>query len=122
MKRQLTAVLAIGVMAAGCTTSQVQKIQSASANFQASVASINADIAAIAPNVYTACADIQKYAGLIIPFIPTNGKAPQYVAAANGAINAYCQNVPTDIQTAAVATAAAAKAALNGYNQVKAGS
>lgn len=112
-----TLVLALALGA--CTSTQVTKIQDASANFQKSVAAINAGIAAVAPNVARGCADVQKYAMLIIPFIPKNGKAEQYVDAANGAINAYCQNIPTDIQTTAQAVAAAAVAARNGYNQVK---
>lgn len=112
-------ILVIAVALGGCSSNQVAKIQAASANYQAAVASINADIAATAPVVFKGCADLQKWAALIAPFIPNSGKAQQYFGAANGALNGYCQTVPTDIQGTAAAVAAAAVQAQAGYNQVK---
>src|SRR5262249_2121427 len=97
------------------------KIQSFSANYQAAVASINADIAATAPVVAQGCADLQKWAMLIGPFVSNNGKAQQYFGAANGAITGYCQAVPTDINGTPATVARAASQAQAGYYQVKAG-
>jgi hypothetical protein len=114
-------LLAGAVALAGCSAGSVEKIKSATDNFNTNVAAINASIATVAPTVATGCADLQKWAMLIAPFVPNSGKAQQYFGAANGAINGYCQNVPTDISSTASAVAAAAKAAQDGYNQVKAG-
>jgi hypothetical protein len=116
------ACLLLGAFAvAGCSSSSVEKIKTATDNFNTNVAAINGSIAAVAPTVAQGCADIQKWAMLIAPFVPNSGKAQQYFGAANGAINGYCQNVPTDINSTAAAVASAAKAAQDGYNQVKAG-
>lgn len=113
-------IIALCVSLAGCANF-VQKVQTFSTNYQATIASINADIAATSPLVATGCADIQKYAMLIIPFLPTSGKAPQYINAANGAINAYCQNIPQDIPGTIAAVTAAVNAAKTGYQNVKSG-
>lgn len=119
MKRFAPVLLAL--LLAGCSTAQVQKIQQASANYQAAVVAINADIAATAPLVAKGCADLQKWAMLIAPFIPNSGKAQQYFGAANGALTGYCQAIPTDINSTAAAVASAVTQAQAGYNQVKAG-
>lgn len=118
MKRVIVCALPIGILLSGCTSSQVLKIQTASANFKQSVAYINSDIAAASPLVASACADLQKWAMLIQPFIPDKGKAQQYFDAANGALVGYCQVVPTDINSTATAIAQAAMRARNGYYQV----
>ena len=113
-------IIVLTVSLGGCA-SFVQKLQSFSNNYQTTVATINTDIAASAPLVATGCADIQKYAMLIVPFLPKSGKAPQYIAAANSAINAYCQNVPTDIAGTIAAVNASVNAAKSGYASVKSG-
>lgn len=106
---------------AACSSGSVEKIKSATDNFNTNVAAINSSIAAVAPTVATGCADLQKWAMLIAPFVPNSGKAQQYFGAANGAIQGYCQNVPTDINSTASAVAAAAAQAKAGYDQVKSG-
>lgn len=113
--------LAVGVLLAGCTSSQVEKIQRASANFQASVASINAGIAAVAPTVAARCADAQKYVMLIGPFVPDKPKAKAAFEAGNAALVAYCQDVPTDIASTAAAVARAVAAARAAYDDARAG-
>lgn len=111
----LIAALALG----GCSGASVEKIKTATDNFNTNVAAVNGSIAAVAPTVASKCADLQKYAMLIAPFVPNSGKAQQYFGAANGALNGYCQNVPSDIQGTAVAVAQAVAQAQAGYNQVK---
>lgn len=110
-------ILVTGLLG-GCTTTQLQKIQTAAANYQAAVASINASIAATAPLVAKGCGDLQTVAMLIAPLVPTNAKAPKYFSAANGALNAYCQTIPTDINGTAKQVAAAVAAARDGYYNV----
>lgn len=119
MKRiLLLPVLLLTVSLGACSTTQLQKIQQLSANYQEAVVSINSAIAASAPLVAKGCGDLQTFAMLIAPFLPTNAKAPQYFSAANGALNAYCQAIPTDINSTAAAVAAAVAAARNGYYNV----
>lgn len=117
--RKIAIVLALTL--SGCSAAQVQKFQTASTNFQTVVASINADIAAVAPLVAADCADLQKWAMLLAPLVPQNGKAPQYFSAANAALNAYCQKIPTDIASTASAVFAAVTAAQQGYDSVSTG-
>lgn len=118
MRKILLFSAAISALALGGCAGTLQKIQQFSTNYQAAVVSINQDIAATAPLVAKSCGDLQTAAMLLAPFIPQNAKAPQYFAAANGALQAYCQVVPTDIYTTGVAVAAAVKAAQEGYHQV----
>ena len=118
----IAVALVCALAVAGCGDGTVKKIQSWSANYQASVVAINADIAATAPIIAKSCGDLQTAAMLIAPFVPTSGKAQQYFGAANGALSGYCTTVPTDIRSTAEAVAAAVKQAQAGYNQVKAGS
>lgn len=113
----LTLCVALG----GCSTSSLTKFNTFQTNFQTVVTGINTDIAAVAPIVAADCADLQKWAMLIIPFIPNNGKAQQYVGAANGALNAYCQNIPTDINGTATAVLKAVQAAQSGYDSISGG-
>lgn len=100
-----------------CSTTQIEKFKTASANYQAAVTAINADIAATAPLVAKGCGDLQTVAMLMAPLVPTKAKVPQYFAAANAALNSYCQAVPNDINGTAAAVFAAVKAAQAGYNQ-----
>lgn len=127
----LAALMAVSFM--GCSSNNLAKfnasvtnffsgVNTLSTNINNTIVSINADIAAQAPTVAANCADLQKAAMLIQPFLPTSGKAPQYFSAANGALTAYCTAIPTDIQGTAAAVAAAVAAAKSGYNNVKAGS
>lgn len=117
MKRfALLVGIAVASLSLGaCSTTQLEKLNTASANFQAAVATINADIAAVAPLVAKSCGDLQTAAMLLKPLVPTKAKAPQYFAAANAALTAYCQVVPTDINSTAKAVAAAVVAANAGY-------
>lgn len=119
LKLLLAAAMAFAV--AGCSNTSVEKIKAATDNFNTNVAAINASIATVAPTVAASCGDLQKWAMLIAPFVPDSGKAKQYFGAANGAIEGYCQEVPTDIMGTATAVARAAAKAKDGYNQVKAG-
>lgn len=119
MYRKLTLIVAVAsVGLVGCTTTQLEKLQQYSANYQAAVASINASIAASAPLVAKGCGDLQTLTMLIAPLIPTNAKAPQYFSAANGALTAYCQAIPNDVNGTAAALAKAIAAARNGYYNV----
>lgn len=121
MKYYRILALAASIALGGCTTGAVQKIQSWSANYQATVVAINADIAATAPLIAKACGDLQTVAMLIGPYVPNSGKALQYFGAANGALTGYCQAIPTDINGTAAALARAYAAARAGYDQVKRG-
>lgn len=114
----LVATLALAPAFGGCSKTLSDKIVTSSQNFQASVAAINGNIAAIAPTVAARCADVQKWAMLIAPFVPDSGKAQQYFGAANGALQGYCSDVPSDIGGTAVALAKAATAAKAGYDDV----
>lgn len=118
---RLVIVAAAALSLAACSSSSVQKIKTATDNFNTNVAAVNGSIAAVAPQVASYCADLQKWAMLIAPFVPDSGKAQQYFGAANGALVGYCAQVPTDIASTAVAVANAAKSAKAGYDQVKAG-
>lgn len=117
----LLTTAACALALAGCSSSSVEKIKTATDNFNTNVAAINASIAQVAPTVAAGCADVQKWAMLIAPFVPNSGKAQQYFGAANGAIEGYCQNVPTDINSTASAVANAATKAKAGYDLVKVG-
>jgi hypothetical protein len=119
--RKLLLAAAMALAVAGCSSSSVEKIKSATDNFNTNVAAINASIAVVAPAVAASCGDLQKWAMLIGPFVPDSGKAQQYFGAANGAITGYCQVVPTDINGTAAAVARAAAQAKAGYDQVRAG-
>lgn len=112
-------ILAAALTIGGCSGGSVEKIKTATDNFNTNVAAVNGSIAAVAPTVATKCADLQKWAMLIAPFVPSSGKAQKYFGAANGALNGYCQNVPSDITGTAVALASAVTQAQAGYNQVK---
>lgn len=118
MKRIAAAITVLAFELTGCTTAQVASFQKASDNFNAVVVAINSNIATVSPLVAKSCADLQYLALLIAPLVPQKAKAPQYFAAANGALIAYCQSVPTNIGETATAVAAALAAARNGYYNV----
>lgn len=119
--KKLIIVPILAIALAGCSTNVVSKIQTWSANYQASVVAINADIAATSPLVAKSCGDLQTIAMLIAPYVPNSGKAQQYFGLANGALNGYCTTIPTDIKSTAAAVASAYVQAKAGYDQVKAG-
>lgn len=117
--RIIALVIALGL--GGCSSDSLTKFTQFQTNFNTVVAGINADIAKVAPIVAADCADLQKFAMLIAPFVPNNGKAPQYFSAANAALNSYCQQVPVDINSTASAVFKAVQAAQAGYDAVSGG-
>lgn len=117
--RTIALVVALGL--GGCSSDSLTKFNTFQTNFNTVVAGINADIAKVAPIVAADCADLQKFAMLIAPFVPTSGKAPEYFSAANAGLNAYCQTIPTDINSTASAVFKAVQAAQAGYNAVSGG-
>lgn len=106
-------------LAAACTTVQVEKFQKASANYQAVVSSINASIAATAPTVAKACGDLQTAAMLLAPFFQTRYKVD--FDSANAGLVAFCQVIPTDIQSTAAAVVREVTAARRAYADAKKG-
>ena len=114
-------LLILPVFLAGCTATQLTSLQSGSVNFQASVAAINGDIAAVAPVVAKNCGALQTIAGLLAQLTSSSAKAGPGFAAANASIVTWCQNVPTDVASAAQATAASVLAAQKAYQVAKAG-
>ena len=110
-------IIAAGIYLSACSTTQIDKFNQASANYRAVVLSINMNIQATAPLVARACGDLQSAAFLLAPLVPKNAKAPQYFAAANAALNAYCQTIPLDIASTAKAVASAVTAAKQGYDK-----
>ncbi len=62
--------LLLSVLLTGCNKNSIAQFQQASADYQAVVTAINADIAATAPLVAARCVDLQKVAMLIAPFVP----------------------------------------------------
>ena len=108
-------------LALGGCSGFMTKFTAFQTNFGVVIAGINADIAAVAPIVAKDCGDLQTAAMLIAPYVPNSGNAQKYFAAANGALTAYCQVVPTDIASTANAVFSAVKAAQAGYDSVSAG-
>lgn len=119
MSRIIAIVLALAL--GGCAQFATS-LHNWSLNFQSGVADINADIAAIAPDVALGCRDLQAIANLILPYAETAlanaGKAPQYLSAANGALRGYCTAIPTDIPSTIAALSNAYKQAAAGYSAV----
>ena len=115
-------LLAVALPVAGCSGDSVNKIKTWTDNFNSNVAAVNSSIAAVAPTVAASCVDLQKWAILIQPFLQSgNEKTRAYFAAANGAIEGYCQAVPTDINGTAAAVARAAAQAKADYDKAKKG-
>lgn len=110
-------VLFVGSQLSGCTN-VAATIHNAALNYQSVVNDVNQSIAATAPDVMIACSNLKTAAVLVAPFVPTSTKAQAALAAANGAIAGYCQNIPTDIPSTLAAVATAAKDAQVAYNQV----
>jgi hypothetical protein len=117
MRRFSVLILALALPA--CSTASLQKFQEYSTDFNTVIAVVNADIAKVAPVVMQDCAELQGVAALIRPFIPNNTKAANAFDKANAAIKAYCQVVPTDIPSTAVAVFLAAQAANADYSAIE---
>jgi outer membrane murein-binding lipoprotein Lpp len=116
---RLAAALVATVALAGCAGT-LAKFQQFNADYRTAVAEINASIAATAPVVANYCADAQKWAMLLAPFVArAKGDAPAVFDATNAALGAYCQNIPQDIPSTAAAIAAAAADAKDAYNRAK---
>ena len=121
MRRAFFAALGACVALGGCSN-VVNSVHQFSTGYQSVVADINADIAATAPDVAVACANLQTAGMLVAPFVPTSAKAQATLAAVNTGIATYCQSIPTNIPTVLVQVTAAVKAAQAAYNQIAKGS
>jgi hypothetical protein len=127
MLKKCTVVIVAGLFAlsvSGCANFATN-VHAFSTNYQSVVADVNADIAATAPDVAIACGNLQTAAVLIAPFLPaaSAGSKSQLAQAAFGAANAaiiaYCQSVPTNIAQVLAQAQAAASAAKAAYTQIK---
>ena len=113
-------VLALSVMAlslGGCA-GFANNVHQFSSGYQSVVADINADIAATAPDVAIACANLQTAGMLVAPFVPTSNKAQATLAAVNAGIATCCQSIPTDIPGVLAQVTAAVRAAQAAYKQI----
>lgn len=118
----ITRVLAIAavLLLGGCSDGFVKKFQVGSANFRSVIAEVNANIAAVAPDVAEGCGELQNIAMLAAPLVATQGdKAVQIFNAADAGITAYCQTIPVDINSTANAVARAVSAGWSAYNAIK---
>ena len=127
MLKKVTVVIPAILLAlslAGCQNF-TNAVTQFSANYQTVVNSVNADIAATAPDVAIACANLQTAGVLVAPYInsgagPKSAKAAGVLAEVNAGISAYCQAIPTNIQQVIAQVQAAVAAATTAYNQIKA--
>jgi len=113
-------VLALSVMAlslGGCA-GFANNVHQFSSGYQSVVADVNADIAATAPDVAIACANLQTAGMLVAPFVSTSNKAQATLAAVNAGIATYCQSIPTNIPGVLAQVTAAVKAAQAAYKQI----
>jgi hypothetical protein len=120
-KLSLAAAMALALSLGACAN-VVNSVHQFSTNYQTVVADINADIAATAPDVAVACANLQTAAMLIQPFLPSSTNAQAAFSAANAGITAYCQTVPTNIPQVLAQVKSAITAAQAAYNSIKSGS
>ena len=118
---RFTILAATAFSIAACTTTTADKIEAASANYQRSVAAINADIAAASPVVARNCTALAQLADIAAKAFQSSDKYGPAFAAASGGVKGYCQAVPTDIQGVAVASAAVYAGAKAAYDKAKAG-
>lgn len=124
MKRLFAIALLVSL--GGCATATCggsSCVSSTSSNSLASsISSVNADIAALAPDVAVACMALQTAAMLVQPYIANgNSTATASFTAANTAINTYCQAPPTNIAQTVTQLNAAVTAANAAYSNIKAG-
>lgn len=116
-----TIAIALSFALAGCSTTQLQKFTTASQNFRAAVAEVNADIQAVSPILAQDCSDLIQIVNLIGPLVPNSPKVKTAFATGNAALTAYCSAIPTNIQTAITATAQTVAAAQAAYKAAQAG-
>jgi hypothetical protein len=117
----LAAAMALALSLGACA-GFVNSVHQFSTNYQTVVNDINADIAATAPDVAVACANLQTAGMLIAPFVPSSQNAQATLAAVNAGIAAYCQAIPTNIPQVLAQVQAAVAAAKAAYDKIKAGS
>lgn len=126
MLKKCTVVIVAGLLAlslAGCA-GFANSVHSFSSSYQSVIADVNADIAATAPDVAIACANLQTAGVLVAPYInPSAGaksaQAAAILAGVNAGIAAYCQAIPTNIPQVLAQVKAAIGAAQSAYNQIK---
>jgi protein tyrosine phosphatase (PTP) superfamily phosphohydrolase (DUF442 family) len=78
----LAKLSAIALTFGGCSNF-VNSVHQFSTGYQTVVADVNADIAATAPDVAVACANLQTAGMLVAHFVPTSTKAQATLAAVN---------------------------------------
>ena len=122
MRGKILAMLSAMALTLGGCSNFVNSVHQFSTGYQTVVADINADIAATAPDVAVACANLQAAGMLVAPFVPTNTKAQATLAAVNTGIATFCQTIPTNIPSVLAQVTAAVKAAQVAYNQITKGS
>ena len=118
MRGTILAALAVTSLSLGGCASFANNVHQFSSGYQSVVADINADIAATAPDVAVACANLQAAGMLVAPFVPTSTKAQATLAAVNAGIATYCQSIPTNIPGVLAQVTAAVKAAQAAYKQI----
>jgi hypothetical protein len=121
MRRALLASVCACAFGLGGCANFANNVHQFSTGYQSVVADINADIAATAPDVAVACANLQTAGMLVAPFVPANTKAQATLAAVNTGIATYCQAIPTNIPSVLAQVTAAVKAAQVAYNQITKG-
>lgn len=115
--------LAAALILAGCSADASMKFQQSLTTFRSNVAAVNETIASVSMELASDCDEIQMIAGMLEPLAASSQKAKAGFAAANAGIKTWCQQPPSNIQTAVastariVANARAAYAAANGGGQ-----
>jgi len=118
MRRAVLAVVSACALGLGGCANFANGVHQFSTGYQSVVADINAGIAATAPDVAVACANLQTAGMLVAPFVPTNTKAQATLAAVNTGIATYCQTIPTNIPSVLAQVTAAVKAAQTAYTKI----
>lgn len=121
MRSAIIAIVSACALALSGCANFANNVHQFSTGYQSVVADINADIAATAPDVAVACANLQTAGMLVTPFVPSSPKAQATLAGVNAGITAYCQTIPTNITQVLAQVTTAVKAAQVAYNQIKAG-
>ena len=93
MRRALLASVCACAFGLGGCANFANNVHQFSTGYQSVVADINADIAATAPDVAVACANLQTAGMLVAPFVPANTKAQATLAAVNTGIVADPRNL-----------------------------
>ena len=106
----------------GCSTTQLAQFQSGLSNFPAGVQSVNQAIAQTSAALGQNCNSLQAAANdLWVLGVSVSSKVGPTLAAANSAIQAWCQAPPNDIASAIAATAAQITAAKAAYKAAQKG-